>query len=208
MAVADRKRPWYLVLALLGALALGTTGAFSGWNTVALYREPIDPTLFAQGISDEADRAAIVDRFQAYLHALDAAKSRAWPLAVAMLVLGSAVFVAAMRTLGGSKMARNALVQLVIAQGAAYAGCYWLTGDVRDADLRLMEASQTADLHEHVADRRRADEAASTASRMLRAATPIEFVLRSLGSALIVVALTRRRSRDFLESAKKAVEER
>ena len=33
MVSAERKRPWYLVLALLGALALGTAGAFQGWGT-------------------------------------------------------------------------------------------------------------------------------------------------------------------------------
>ncbi len=206
MAIAQRRRPWYLVLAIVGALGLGTVGACSGWSTVALYREPIDPSLLAQGVADEADRAAVVSRFQAYLHALDAAKSRGWPLSVATLLLGTAVFVAAMRTLRGSSGARSALVQLIIAQAGANAASYWLMRDVFDAHLRVAEAAQAADLHVNVPDRPRADETAALTARMLHAATPIAFALRSLGSALIVVALTRRRSREFFEAAAKAVQ--
>ncbi len=173
-----------------------------------MYYQPIDPSVVGQGVTDDADRAAMVSRFQAYLHALDAAKSRGWPLAVATLLLGSAVFVAAMRTLRGSGMARNALVQLVIAQAGAHAASYWLMRDVFDAHLRVAEAAQAADLHANVSDRPRADEAAALTARIFHAATPIAFALRTLGSAMIVVALTRRRSREFFDSSAGAVEER
>src|SRR5258708_34261957 len=126
MPVAERKRPWYLVLALLGALALGTTGACSGWTTVAVYREPIDPTFASEGISDEADRVAVVTRVQTYLQTLDAAKRRGWPIGVATLLLGSAVFVFAMRALGGNGGARAALIQGVLAQAGVSAAAFWL----------------------------------------------------------------------------------
>jgi hypothetical protein len=36
-------------------------------------------------------------------------------------------------------------------------------------------------------------------------ATPIVFALRTLGSAFIVIALTRRRSRELLDSANEAI---
>ena len=41
------------------------------------------------------DRAAVALQFEALLHAVDAAKSRGWPLSVMILLLGIAVFVAA-----------------------------------------------------------------------------------------------------------------
>src|SRR5580693_2418633 len=97
MVSAERKRPWYLVLALLGALALGTAGAFQGWGTFISYRDPIDPSMVGSGIPDEAERLAVIARFQAYVQTLDAAKSRAWPLGVAALLLGAAIFVFAVR---------------------------------------------------------------------------------------------------------------
>src|SRR5271166_784228 len=99
---AERKRPWYLVLALLGALALGMTGACNGWAAWTLYHEPVDVTLAGQGISDPADRAAVESRVDAYVHTLDAAKSRGWPVAVATLLLGSAMVIFSMRALGAS----------------------------------------------------------------------------------------------------------
>jgi hypothetical protein len=205
MAATKRKRPWYLVLALVGAVTLGSTGACGGWSMVTLYREPIDPSVVGQRITDEADRAAVVARFQAYLQALDAAKSRGWPLAVASLLLGGAILIAAVRILGGRGAARKALIQLVIAQAGTSALSYWLMRDVFDADLHFVEANQSADIHERITDRPRADEMARKGSNVLRAATPIDFGLRTVGSVLIVFALTRRRARELLDPANEAV---
>jgi hypothetical protein len=208
MAAAQRKRPWYLVLALVGAMALGATGACSGWSTVLLYRESVDPSLIGSRIPDEADRTAVVSRFEAYVHALDRAKSRGWPLAVATLLLGTAVLAAAMRALAGNSGARSALIQLVIAQATINGVSYALLRDVLEARVRLLEADKSADLHASVGDRPKADEQARAYARVLRAATPFEFGMYTLGSALIVLALTRRRSRELLDSPKEAMGER
>jgi hypothetical protein len=80
--------------------------------------------------------------------------------------------------------------------------------DVFDADLRVFEARQAADLHERVPDKPRADEMSRAAASMLRAANPVALALRTLGSALVVIALTRRRSRDFFDATPAAIEER
>jgi hypothetical protein len=206
MAPPKRKRPWYLVLALIGAVSLGCTGACGGWGMVTLYREPIDPSIVGQHIADEADRTAVVARFQAYLQALDAAKERGWPLAVATLILGTAILVASVRTLRGRGSARKVLIQLIVAQVGLSALSYWLMPrDVFDADMRFVEANQSADLHERIHDRPRADELARTGSHVLRAITPIDFSLRAVGSALIVFALTRRRAREVLDAPNEAV---
>jgi hypothetical protein len=208
MGPVERKRPWYLMLALLGALAIGTAGVFEGLGTFAIYSEPIDPSVAGQGIGDEADRVAVVTRFQAYVEALDAAKSRKWPLAVAALVLGSATFVFAMRALGGNRGARAVLVQLVVAQGAANAAGYWLLRDVFEADLRVREAEDAAQTHDHNVPEHERAEVLRVASEMRRAGYPIALAIDTLSSALIVVALTRRRSRAFFESAGEPLGER
>jgi hypothetical protein len=207
MVSAERKRPWYLVLALLGALALGTAGAFQGWGTFVSYHDPIDPTVVGSGIGDEADRVAVIARFESYLKVLDVAKSRAWPLGVATLVLGTAIFVFGMRALGGSATARAALVQLVVAQAVANAASYWLLRDVFEAELSMREAQDAAASHDNVPERDQA-EVLRAAAKMRRAGYPIALALDTLGSALIIVALTRRRSRAFFDPASPALGER
>jgi hypothetical protein len=195
MAGIERKRPWYLVLSLLAALAFGANGARSGWAMVMLYHEPIDPTTAGQGIADEADRAAVVTRVEAYLHAVDAAKSLGWPLAVAKLLLGGSALFFAMRAMAGSRGARAALVQLVLAQAAVALASHWLLRDVDNAELRWIEAQQAAG-HERVPD------------DVLRAAASVALAIHVLGSGLIVLGLTRRRSRAFFEAAAAPVGER
>jgi hypothetical protein len=208
MAAIERKRPWYLVLGLLAALAFGANGARSGWGTVMLYHEPIDPSTAVQGLASEADRAIVVARVDAYLHALDAAKSRGWPLAVAALVLGLAQLFFAMRALGGSASARAALLQLVLAQAGLNVVSHVLMRDVIDADLRVLQASETASIHEQSLDKPRADEMMRAADAMIRVASPVVLALQLLGSAFIVLSLTRRRAREFFEPPAAAVRER
>jgi hypothetical protein len=203
----ERKRPWYLVLALLGAMALGTAGAFQGWGTFVTYHEPVDFSSAGAGIPDEADRLAVVTRFQAYLQVLDVAKPRAWPLGVATMILGTAIFVFAMRALGGSRGARTVLVQLVVAQAGINAASYWLLRDVFEADLRVREAEDAAESHERVPARDQ-DEVLRAAAKMRRAGYPIALALDTLSSALIVVALSRRRSREFFDPTGEALGER
>jgi len=206
MAAAQRKRPLYLVFALLGALALGVTGAYRGCDDVTLYRTPVDPSLLTQGFADEADRTLVAARLQEDLQAFDGAKARGFPLAVAGLLLGSALVFAAMRALGGGA-ARTALVQLVIAQAGANAASHWLLRDVSQAQLRLHEARWTAESHQRFADRRHADDEARKGARVLRAVYPITLVMRTLGSALVVVALTRRRTRALLDPPAETVKD-
>jgi hypothetical protein len=204
----ERKRPWYLVLALLGALALGTTAAQRGWGTIVLYREPIDMSQVGTGISDPADRAAVQAATEAFVHAIDVAKPRGWPISVASLLLGGAMVVFAMRALGGSAGARAALLQLVVAQAGLNGASHWLLRDVNDAEVRMNVAHQTAGVHEAVRDRALADDALRKTNSFAGIVNPLKLVLGTLGSALVVVALTRRRTRDFFEASTTALEER
>jgi hypothetical protein len=207
MVSPERKRPWYLVLALLGALILGTAGAYEGWSRFLAYHDTFDPTLIGAGIADEADRLAVVARFEAFLQVLDVAKSRAWPLGVAALVLGTAVFVFAMRALGGSGTARAVLVQLIVAQAGTNAAGYWLLRDLFEADLRLHDAMDAAVSRDSVPQQDQ-PEVLRTMAKVRRAYYPIALALDTLGSALIVIALTRRRSRAFFDLASEALRER
>jgi hypothetical protein len=208
MPAAERKRPIYLVLALLGALALGVHGATTGWERVRMYRESVDPTQVGRVIADDGDRAAFVSRFQAFLATLDAVKSRGWPISVGGLILGTAVMVFAMRALGGNRGARAVLVQLVIAQAALDGASRWLLRDLLNAELAVDTAAFFAQSHEAFTDRRRAEDWTNAHGMWSRVAVPVFFGLRMLGSALVVVALVQRRSRDLLDAATTPIEER
>jgi hypothetical protein len=208
MPASERKRPWYLVLALFAALLFGAIGARNGWNTVTLYREPVDPTMAGAGIADEADRAAVIARVEAYVVAFDAAKARGWPLGIAGLLLGGATLFFAMRAMGGSRAARSAVLQLVLAQAGVSAASHWLLRDVEAAEVPMLEARQAAEFHESIPDRARADELSRRTGAVLHAAPPITLALQIFGSALIVLALTRRRALDFFEATAATVGER
>ncbi len=195
MVANERKRPWYLVLSLLAALAFGANAARRGWLVMLAYHVPIESSLMGKDIADEGDRAALVARVDAYVRVLDEAKPRAWPVGVASLLLGGATLFFAMRAMSGSRSARTALLQLVIAQAALSATSHWLLRDVDEAEVRLIEA-QAAAKHENVP------------IEMLRGAYSVVLASQLLGSALIVVALTRRRSRDFFDASASAVRER
>jgi hypothetical protein len=205
MKAAARKRPWYLVLALLGALTLGSLGACSGWNAVTLYRESVDTSAAGDGIADEGDRAAVVARAQALLQILDAAKARGWPLAVATLILGGAVFTFAVRAMGGTSGTRSVLIQLVIAQAVVNGLSLVLLRDVFDADLRYSEACDVAKLRSLPSDGPRPEEVLHWLSIVAPVVPAIKLGLSSMMSAFIVVALTRRRSRDLLDAGTEAL---
>jgi hypothetical protein len=198
MPRAERKRPRVLVFALYGALALGTLGSCEGSARVAQYRLDVDPSLLTQDIADEGARATVAARFQAYLHAMDAAKARGWPLAVATLLLGAAIVLFAMRAHGGSGSARSALVQLLVVQAAVNAANHWLLRDVMEAQMQLGIAQQLAEHHE----------VSRTTVKLLGTANPVGLAIETLASALVVIGLTRRRSRAFFDSTMEAVEER
>jgi hypothetical protein len=196
MAVATQKRPWYLVLVLLGAFALGMLGTADGLSAVNLYRNPFDASAQGLGIADSAERDAVVARAVTWMQALDHARARGWPLGVAVLVLGGAVSLFALRTLGGSGGARTALVQLVIAQAGVNVADYWLMRDVAEPHARFWAAQQTALTHEPMN------------AEVLRQAWVVGLSLETIGAALVVLGLTRRRSREFLDALTEAVEER
>ncbi len=208
MSAPERKRPWYLVVALSLALALGTMTAFGGCARFTFYRAPADAIAAAapsREISDDAERAAVEARFQAYLSALDGAKARGWPLSVAALLLGGATVFFAMRTIGGSRSGRAALLQLVCAQGVLSPVDAWLMRDVESAELRYQEAAQRVALREKGFEKHDVDR---WAALVLDARVPVGIVLHTLGTAFVLVGLTRRRSRDFLDAAAAAIEER
>jgi hypothetical protein len=205
MAAQPPKRPWYLVVALSLALGLGMSNACGGTKLFMLYRAPADAIAAStmHDIAADDDRAALQARFDAYIATLDAARPRGWPLAVALLILGTATIFFSMRAMGGRGSGRSALMQLIVVQAALTPAEPWLMRDVDEAETRFNEACQSA----------RARAGAATALELevgpfaALARGPVGLVLNTLGSAFVLVGLTRRRSRAYFEGTAEAVEE-
>jgi hypothetical protein len=167
---------------LIGALAcawlFGAHGLVNGCSYISYYKDDRAPELTAQDTDD--GRHADTVRLEPYFHALDAAKDRVFPLSVAILILGGAMVVFAARAMGGRARARGALIQIACVQAAVVILAYVVTPDVRAAE----------------------DEVAKGAGYGMvwrRYTPPALLVLRTLASALMVLALTRPRSRAFFD---------
>jgi hypothetical protein len=207
-AATERKKPWYLVVALLGGLAFGVGGGCDGYRSVSFFRNAsLDPSALVQGIANDADRALVAKAFEAWLAAMDVAKSRVFPLGVAALLVGAAMIVFALRAMAGRPGARGVLVQLVIVQAALGVASFVLQRDVRAAEQSFHAAVIAAQAHEGVSDVNEADKVARLAVATNRLLPPVYLALRTIGSLLIVFAMTRRRSREFFEADQGAVSE-
>jgi hypothetical protein len=197
------KKPWYLVLALFFALVAGSSSACEGYNVVAFYHgdtvDPAESPLVEEGRTP-GDRALLQERLSDKFAAMSKARGRLFPLGVAALLVGIAMVLVALRAMAGRTGAHKLLVQLVVVEAALRIGTYALESDVRAYDRALGAAMFDVKLRQSVPE----DEAARLApfgAATLRVFEPIHLVLGTLGSALVVFALTRRRSRAFFEGA-------
>ena len=200
---SGKKRPWYLVVALIGAWVFGASGMTDGCSTIAFYKsDTIDTASAADAISDDADRAAVKAITEHYFAAVDAAKTRVYPLGVAALLLGATMWGFAAGAMAGRPGARKALLQVLCVQTALVAVGYFLTPDVRaaaldaEAKLRALGGPPKDAGLLHVL---------GMARSALRNPAVI-LGLRITSNMLIVVALTRARTRMFFEATPTAAE--
>jgi len=208
MTAAARRRPFYLVLALLAAMGSGACGAHQGWLEFVEYHGDVDPSSPDLAFASTDDRAIIVERARACLAALDGVKTWGWPLAAAAIVLGSAMFVFAVRSLAGNRGARRMLVQIVIAQAALNMAQHWVLRGLFEPELALEEAKTAALARANMPELSDPEARTASAGAMVRAIYPFSLAAEALGSALIVLALTRRRTREFFDASGEALEER
>ena len=196
---ARNKRPWYLVVALNATSLFGVMTSLDGCNRVAYYRgakvEHVE-----DGFNVEANRAAVREAFDSYLATLDQERRVMFPLSVADMVLGAAMFLLAAGAMAGRNGARRALTQVVAVRAGFAILAYALTPKVRAADMDLSRAVGSAFLREAESDTAAADKAVAEYNERLRvmpavAVGALAFKTAALG--IVVLALTRRRTREF-----------
>lgn len=198
-----RKRPWYLVVALIACSLFGVMSALDGCNRVAYYRGA-KVERFEDGLNVETNRAAVREAVDAYLTTLDQERRVMFPLSVADIVLGMAMFLMAAGAMAGRNGARRALTQIVVVRAGLAILAYAVTPRVRAADMDLSRAVGSAFLREAESDTAAADKAVAEYNERLRvmpavAAGALAFKTAALG--IVVLALTRRRTREFYAGA-------
>ncbi|MCW5834254.1 MAG: hypothetical protein KIS78_17785 [Labilithrix sp.] len=202
------KRPRYLVVALVAALVFGAGCWTEGCSRLAFYRGERDQhAQLTSTIHDDDDRAEAERLYQRFVDVSDDARGRAVPMAAATFVLGAALLALAARGLAGRSNTRSALMQVVGAQAIVVVASYFLTRDMWAAEADWQY--ETALIHQR--ERLPPDEyqrVVPTLRAMRRYVPPGWLVVRTVASALIVVALSRPRARDFFETAARPVSER
>jgi len=215
-----RKRPWYLVAALIAASVIGLNAAVAGAHWLNYYRSPRPDAALelargetlpmapaSRAVLSGEEREAVVKALDAVLDARDAKRQRFYALAIAELLLGAAIFFVAGRAMSGRLAARNLLMQLVGARAAVAAVTFATTGDVRRAEVVLGKAEAIANL------RAQGQQEALRAGEhfldgMIETWLLLPFAFLMGASALIVIALTRPRARGYFDPAPDAAPER
>jgi hypothetical protein len=174
-----------------------------GCNDIGIYkldRHELTSTWLERARDVDQDAAGkIATR---YFDALDAAKERVFPIGVAWFLLGAAMWGLAAGAMAGRGGARAGLVQVLLVHAVVIGVGYALTADVRRADLDARLAMASLEPAPSPSER----EAVRFASEHRTAFMLLPRVLRFVAYGLVLVALTRRRTREFYEAAAAARE--
>jgi hypothetical protein len=192
------RRPWYLVLALLICSGIGACESTAGWTTIELYRGHIDDR--SHEMTREDDSKAVASTFQKMLTSLDEERARAFPLSVAELVLGIAIFVFAAAAMTGRGGARRALVQLMAAQTIVVCAMFFVTPKFRSAETEWLVAQQTGQMLEKGQTEAEV-RPQMVALRVFRHGLGVALlVVRTAVAGLVILALTRPRARAYYDA--------
>jgi len=199
---AARKRPWYLVVALVVVSILGALGLTEGLAIVSEYRGGhIDATQLLAGVELESDRTAILDALDRREQALEDEKSKLFPLAVAELLLGAAMFGLSAGAMAGRPGARASLVQVVAVHAALVIATWVLTPRTRYADRAANVAQANAGLHMQHNDPEVTKQTEAMTPMLAVGRDAVVLMFSTMVSVLVIVALTRKRALEFYEPA-------
>jgi hypothetical protein len=167
---------------LLGALAL-----MAGGSVITFYKQDADEIRQAldhdeERVPDPEERVLFRARTERLEDVRDRAKRREFPLGVAVLLIGGAMVATSARAMSGREGARFALVQVTLARAALAILGFFLTPDVRAAEFAVASVFGYASI--------------------------TKTVFETAACLLVVLALTRPRSRAFFRAAEGSLWER
>lgn len=196
------KRPPWLLAALVVALLFGAGSWNEGCSRIELYRGSHSAEMLVdQRVTDEAARQAVKDMYDRFGTIADDTRHLVLPLAVATFVLGAALLALSARGLAGRTNTRSALVQVVAVQAIVAGTTFALTRPYRDAELEWNATDSIAVQRAVEKDDLRLRRNVAIIEGMRRFSPPVGIALRMLGSGLVLLALTRQRTREFFDAA-------
>jgi hypothetical protein len=197
-STASPKRPWYLLVAIVFAWLFGVGGCTQGTAIIGSYWSPAqDVSEIANRAKTEEDRSKLKEAASRCYAATERSKTRIFPLGVASFVLGAAMVILAARSMAGRGSARALLVQVVLAQALFVIVRDFSTRDVLAECVDFERQQVRLDLVERNADPSIIDRVTPE----LRAKANLAgTVIRCAAAGLIVLALTRRRTREYYEA--------
>lgn len=199
-APVARKRPWYLVVALVVSSIFGATSFVDGWSILSYYRTTqVDVSVVVRDLDDDRDRKAASSALEHYVDALDADKHRMFPLAAAELLLGLALFATSASAMAGRRGGRAALVQVVAVQAVVVVLMFALTSRVRSANRELGATLGAAQLRKSGNDPKVIEDSVAISRKIAPFVEVLYVAGRTTVAGLILVALTRRRARAWYE---------
>lgn len=181
------QRPWYLVVSLVVAWLLGALALMAGGSVITFFKQDAGELQQAldrdeERVPDPEERVLFRARTERLDDAHDRAKRREFPLGVATLILGGAMVAMSARAMSGREGARGALVQITLARAALSVVAFLITPDVRAAEFAV--------------------------ASLLGYASIGKTIFETVACLLVVIALTRPRSRDFFRAADGSLWER
>lgn len=203
------RRPRYLVVALVCALILGATSCTEGYGRLGSYHGGSEQqhAMVMSSIQGEGARAEAQALYDRFVDVANAASRRAVPMAAALFVLGAALLTLASRGLSGKANTRSALMQVVAVQSIVLIASYFVTRDVANAEADWQWEATVLQQRERMPEDQY-QRVAPTLHAIRRWAPPGWLVVRTVASALVVVALSRPRARAFFEAAGRPVSDR
>jgi hypothetical protein len=181
------RRPWYLIVSLVVAWLLGALALMAGGSVITFYKQDADEIQQAldhdeERVPDPEERALFRQHTEHLDEVHDQAKRREFPLGIAALLLGGAMVAMSARAMSGREGARGALVQVTLARAALSVLGFFLTPDVRAAEFAVASVFGYASVG--------------------------KVIFETTACLLVVLALTRPRSRAFFRAAEGSLWER
>jgi hypothetical protein len=181
------QRPWYLVVSLVVAWLLGALALMAGGSVMTFYKQDaselqqvLDHT--EEHLPDPDERVLFRARTERLDEVRDQARRREFPLGIAALLLGAAMVAMSARAMSGRESARGALVQVTLARAAVSVVGFLMTPDVRAAEFAV--------------------------AAVLGYASTAKTIFETGACLLVVIALTRPKSRAFFRAAEGSLWER
>jgi hypothetical protein len=199
MTTEAPRKPWYLVVALLTCLiGFGFYSSSAAWEAVERYRG----VQFEQPAADlkhDDHRKAVAAAYDHWYAVLQTERPRGFPMSVAELVLGLAVFFFSSAAWAGRGGARRALVQLTVVQGAVVIATFVLTHGSQAAKLAWTLAYTSSKAIESGQPQAQVEQTLPFTRVIFEGLAIGVLVVRSVLAGLVVVALTRPGARAYYE---------